>query len=83
MCISTRTHAHARTPRVRMREHTLTRTRARAHTHTHPHTHTGIPGHAKHVLKIVPETREVTTIGGPFPGKYKVGNKILTLTVVY
>jgi len=31
----------------------------------------GIPANADSVLKIVPSTGEVTTIGGPFPGEHK------------
>eukprot|EP00729_Bicosta_minor_P016895 gene16895-30830_t len=31
----------------------------------------GVPGHAKDVLRIVVETGEVDTIGGPFEGKFK------------
>ena len=37
----------------------------------------GIPCHADSVLKIVPETGEVTTIGGPFPGDWKWHGAVL------
>jgi hypothetical protein len=31
----------------------------------------GVPGTAKNVLRVVPETGEVSTFGGPFHGKFK------------
>ena len=31
----------------------------------------GVPGHARHVLKLEPTTAKVSLIGGPWVGKYK------------
>ena len=31
----------------------------------------GVPGHAKHVLKLDPVTAKVSLVGGPYQGKYK------------